>query len=337
MTMRRWLCVAGLVACAGCSGESRVTDATLLKGSGNGSGPDDPPVVSAFLADLDAQLAASGSPVRIAKAEFITDTANWTGSSQTLIANDRARGIGSRWVPGDPRRNGRIGVTYAFDPFQGRLPTTRNPDGSGVRQVLFPELDPILETSMAAWRDRSCSSKPIERVAVPTGTDPDQLDNLFLGSDGGRAYAQIADVVQGGWQPPAFFTAFAGPSGGNIIGVAFTFIWVDGSGVPTDIDNDGNRDLAIAEIYYNTRFAWGSSQAGNVVDFYSIITHETGHGVGLGHFGKVFVTRRDASDGIAITEIKYAPKALMNAVYVTGRNEIDGTDNSSFCQIWAGQ
>jgi hypothetical protein len=42
-----------------------------------------------------------------------------------------------------------------------------------------------------------------------------------------------------------------------------------------------------------------------------------------------------AADGISISDIKYAPKALMNAVYVTGRTDILGTDNSQFCQIWA--
>ena len=36
-----------------------------------------------------------------------------------------------------------------------------------------------------------------------------------------------------------------------------------------------------------------------------------------------------------IADIKYAPKALMNAVYVTGREEIAGTDVSSFCAVWA--
>ncbi len=296
--------------------------------------PDDPATVSPVLANLDMMLAAQGSNLRVAKAEFIVDTGNYVGGSQTLIADDRARGIGSEWVAGDPRRGGRVGVTYAFDPFQGRNPFTRNPDGSGLRQMPFTELDPILETTMSAWRDRSCMSAPVTRVPVPAGVDPDLLDQIFLGSDGGRPYQQVSDIVQAGWQVPGFFTAIAGPAGNNIIGVTFTFWYVDANGNPTDIDGDGNRDTGLAEIYYNTRFAWGSTLAPNVVDFYTILTHETGHAMGLAHFGKVFVTKHDGADGIQIADIKYAPLALMNAVYVTGRTDILGTDNSSFCQIW---
>jgi len=335
--------IAGALT-AGCTSEPLVSPsssaAAVQTFSGNAARvqaatPDDPPVVSPFLANLDASLAAAGSNLRVAKAEFIVDTSNWTGASQTLIANDRARGIGSEWVAGDPRRDGRVGVTYAFDPRQGRAPFTRNPDGSGLRQVPFAELEPFLEEAMAAWRGRSCSGAPIDRVAVPAGLDPDFLDQLFLGSDGGRPFGQVSDIVQAGWQVPGFFTAFAGPAGSNIIGVTFTFWFVDAGGVPTDIDRNGKNDTGLAEIYYNTRFAWGSNQALNVVDFFSIIAHETGHGMGLAHFGKVFVTKHDAANGIQIADIKYAPKALMNAVYVTGRSEIAGTDNSSFCQIWA--
>ncbi len=291
----RYLVLAAAVAVVGCSGDQQVTDATSAAGAVKAAAPADPPVVSAFLNDLDSQLAVSGSHFRVAKAEFIVDTSNWTGASQTLIANDRARGIGAEWVAGDPRRDGRIGVTYAFDPRQGREPFTRNPDGSGLRQVPSAELDPILEETMAAWRGRTCSTAPITRTAVPAGLDPDLLDNLFLGSDGGRPYAQVSDIVQAGWQAPSFFTAFAGPSGNNIIGVTFTFYFVDDTGEPTDIDRNGRADIGLAEIYYNTRFAWGNSQAANVVDNYTIITHETGHSLGLGHFGKVFVTKKDGT------------------------------------------
>ncbi len=294
------------------------------------------PVVSPYLAELDARLAAAGSNLRVARAEIMVDTSGDLASSQVLLANNRARGLFAEWVDGDPRRGGRVGVTYAFDSRQGREPFTRNPDGSGLRQMPFAELEPQLETTMSAWRDLACSDAPITRVATPANADPDLLDQLFLGADGvGRVYAQLADIVQGGWQVPSFFTAFAGAAGNNIIGVTFSFWFVDANGDPTDINGDGRADTGLAEIYYNTRFAWGNTGALNVVDTYTIVTHETGHSVGLGHFGAVFVTKKAAADGIQVADVKYAPKALMNAVYVTGRTEILGTDHSQFCQIWA--
>jgi len=49
----------------------------------------------------------------------------------------------------------------------------------------------------------------------------------------------------------------------------------------------------------------------------------------------VFITKHDAADGLQISDVKYSPKALMNAVYITGREEIAGTDVASFCAAWA--
>jgi hypothetical protein len=94
-------------------------------------------------------------------------------------------------------------------------------------------------------------------------------------------------------------------------------------------------DTALAEIYFNPAFVYTNRGTPNFIDFFSVIAHETGHGPGLAHFGKVFVTKKDAADGIDIDDFKFAPKALMNAVYVSGRDEIRGSDNASFCQIWA--
>ena len=297
---------------------------------------DESVAVSPFLADLDAQLEAAGSNMRVTKAELLVDGNTWDGSSTVIIANNRSRGLSSEWVAGDPRRDGRVGVTWAFGSSHPGRPVTRNADGSNLHLVSFADLDTQLEEGLAAWRNVTCSTAPITRVAIPMGTDPDYLDDVVRTGHPSTNYAQPADIVESGWEPAGFFTAIGGASGNSIIGVTFTFHFIDDvTHEATDINHDGKGDEALAEIFYNTRFAWGTSQAPNVVDFYSIITHETGHAMGLAHFGKVFVTKKDATDGISIADIKYAPRAMMNAVYVTGRSELAGTDNSSFCQIWA--
>jgi hypothetical protein len=304
------------------------------------TGSDEASEVSPVLASMNRQLAASGAKVRIAKAELIMDGATWNGATSTLVfASDRYRGIGAEWVPGDPRRDGRVGVSYAVGSSHWG-PAATFDNGS---QQLVPnaQLDAQIEEGMAAWRGQSCSA-PIARTAVAAGTDPDMLDDIFRGSAPGATYAQPADIVQGGWQPGSFFRTIAttpqdpqGLSGNNIIGITFTFVFTDANDDPTDIDRNGKQDVALAEIYYNARFAWTAVGAPGSVDFYSIITHETGHALGLGHFGKLFVTKHDAANGIQLADIKYAPYAIMNAAYVTGRNEIAGTDHSSFCQVWS--
>ena len=38
--------------------------------------------------------------------------------------------------------------------------------------------------------------------------------------------------------------------------MTFPFVWVDASGNPTDIDNDGAADYAFALILYSSTFSW---------------------------------------------------------------------------------
>ena len=328
--------------------------------------------VSAVLAAMNDQLTAMGSTARVLKAELIMDGKSWNGATSTIVlANDRLRGIGAEWVKGDPRRGGRAGVSYAvashlLSPIRLR-PFTRDPNGGNVRQVpvndldgQINDLDAQIEEAMTAWRNRACSSAPIARVQN-AGTNPDVVDDLLFGVAIGGPWARPADIVQSGWMHPLFFRLLVpkpkdakpgDPEPGDfILGVTLTLGFVDDNGTPdnpdddrfTDIDRNGKADIWFSEIYYNARFFWGNTAALNVVDFYSVVAHETGHALGLGHFGKLFVTKKDAADDdngdgkadITVAEVKYAPYALMNAAYITGRNEIAGTDNSSFCQIWA--
>jgi hypothetical protein len=340
----RWSAALALLGAAACADApvptspltpAGVDEARAAAGAG---ATDENYRVSPLLAQLDAQLAAAGANFRVVNASLRIAGLGWDGATSTvLIANNRSRGSLSEWVWGDPRREGRVGVTYAIGSNTAVAPLTRDPNGANLRAVSAAQQVAQIEEAMSAWRAIACSDKPITRVDVAAGTDPDAGDELILNRPIPDNYVQPADIVQGGWQPNSWFRTLAeGPSGDLILGVTLSYAFTDEEGNYTDIDRNGRLDRALSEIYYNAGYAWGNNGASNVLDFYSILTHETGHALGLGHFGKVFITKKDAADGLQISDVKYAPYAMMNAVYITGRNELAGTDNSQFCQFWAG-
>ena len=42
---------------------------------------------------------------------------------------------------------------------------------------------------------------------------------------------------------------------GGVLGVTFTFVWVDDvTGEPSDMDGNGRDDVAFREMYYNNNF-----------------------------------------------------------------------------------
>jgi hypothetical protein len=331
-----------LVVVASCGVDSTPVAPAMSPTSANraltASGSDEVASVSAFMGSLNDRLAASGAKVRVAKAELLMKANGWSGQSSTiLLANDRYRGIGMEWVPGDPRRDGRVGVTYAIRENPDAYPVVRT-GATTFGYASQAQVASQIEEGMQAWRADRCSV-PMTRVAP--GINPDFIDEAFRSPNPNTFvppsdYAQPADIIQSGFQQPDWFRIIGGGTDGNyILGVTFTLNFVDENGHDTDIDRNGKLDIGLAEIFYNPYFAWTSTGESNFIDFYSVMTHETGHSLGLGHFGKLFVTRHDAANGITISDIKYAPYAIMNAAYVDGRNEIAGTDHSSFCQIWS--
>lgn len=282
------------------------------------SSDDEAKAVNPAIADIAAGFGVVPPNARLVGAHVRYAAADPYVQSPTLIlADDRFRTIGAEWVPGDPRRGGRAGVSYGLAFFNATFgfPTIRNPDGT-TRPAGAAESVGHIQAGMNAWRDRTCSTAPVTVEANPN----------------------VADIVHGMWGPMSFFTANFGPDGAGILGVTLPFVFVDEEGELTDIDGNGQADLAFALILYNAGFRWSDQGVGGTVDFFSVIAHEAGHAFGLNHFGKIFVTKKDVLDDdgrIFADEVKYAPKALMNALYIFGQQQqIMGSDNSVFCSIW---
>lgn len=278
------------------------------------------------LDQIRQQLIASGiTNVELLGAEVFVaaDSSGWQGKTE-LIANDRTHTLSSAFVPSDPRRGGLSSISYLVDQSDGS-PLSRTSTGS-VFVLPNSVTEAEIDASMLRWQDQPRCGAP-EVVKIPdSGADPDLIDGIVLGIPS-RIGTPFADITHAGWLPSSFFNALAPGGGSFILGVTFTFIFVD-NGVPTDVDGDKRSDVAFREIYYNRAFGWTANGAyPGDVDIQSVATHEAGHAYGLGHFGKVFIS----NNGV----IKYAPKAVMNAVYVSKYRDLAGTDNASFCQLWA--
>ncbi len=192
------------------------------------------------------------------------------------------------------------------------------------------ETQQALSDAMSQWGAVNCSDMQLVQLS-DRGIDWGfyQYASGFGGSipwhpDYPGQNVVYADIIHSGWLPADFFDFWFGPDVG-VLGVTFTFIWVSYEG-PTDIDGNEKYDTAFAEIYYNNAYEWGIG-TDLPYDVETIVLHETGHALSLGHFGKIFRTDEGG-------KVHYAPKAVMNAMY-SGVQELTGTDNSGFCTVWS--
>jgi hypothetical protein len=268
--------------------------------------------VSPMLVKANQKLAAQRANVRVATAEYITAG---TGAQigRIIYASNRDKQLGADWVPGDPNRDGRTDITWIND--------TKDGDATGAPTAA--DTQAAVERAMNTWEDVTCSTIPLSYLGSYY-FDFGYVQYL-LGYGGVRGWA--ADITHAGWLPVGFFNAIAPPDGGTyILGVTFTFIWVDDvTGDPTDIDGNGKQDVAFRETYYNNAFTW---KIDGTFDVETIVLHETGHGLSQGHFGDIF---RTTSNG----KLHFAPRAVMNAAYSGVQQELTGTDIGGHCSIWA--
>jgi len=263
--------------------------------------------VKAALNTMNDQLAVAGENFRVEMVEFST----FDEVGPTVYANDRQHQLDSHWVPFDPNRWGVRDIYWAVD----------NVDQTA--DVLWADAYAAIGRAMNIWDTVPCATIPLLQVN-DYGLDLGYVQYL-VGMGGVPGW--LADITHAGWLPWIFFETIGGPGGGDsILGATFTFIWIDEvTGDPSDMDGNGKNDVAFREIYYNDEFNWGIDI--RYFDIETVIAHEVGHGLSLGHFGKIFRSPNG--------ELHFAPRALMNALYYDILHELLGTDNASFCSIWA--
>ena len=266
------------------------------------------PAVLAKMAAINQQLRSTGLHIAVEEIQFYT-----IGGGRP---SNRVHAQETRWVAGDPRRLADgDNITYLVD----------QSDGATSSGLTSAQTEAAIDRALDTWQADHCLRK-VNLVKRPDdGTDPDIFDSFFGFGDEGTPF--LADIVEAGWLPRAFFEAVGGPGGGRgILAFTVTFIFTDDDDNPTDINGDNRLDTAFAEVYYNDTFGKaGTDRAGNPwgidialpgIDVETVALHENGHALEIGHFGP-------------------PPAAVMNPVYAGIRHSPLPIDNAGMCAVWS--
>jgi len=268
-----------------------------------------------------------GDPALLAKMERINTRLRARGLNVAVEAieaytigqgrpSNRIHQTGLRWVPNDERRLAQgDDITYLVD----------QSDGATASGLSSAQTEGAMDAALATWEAHKALSKVAIVKRTDSGADPDIFDSFF--GFGGAGNPFLADIVEAGWLPRAFFETVFGPGGGRgVIAFSVSFIFTDGNNNPTDINGDNYLDTALNEVYYNNTFGdpaadragnpWGIDIALPGIDVETVALHENGHSLGLGHFGP-------------------PPRALMNPVYNGILQIALASDAAGMSAVWS--
>lgn len=205
-----------------------------------------------------------------------------------------------RWVAGDPRRGSSgPGLTYLLDGSWGER------TASGIDR---PAVEAAARRAAGTWAGEPClAGVSLAEVAHDGTSDVTVFD--FLVSGGGFGDPFAADVVVAGF--PEGMAEFFGP---DTLAFSVTFVFVDGTGEPTDVDGDRHLDTALNEIYLNPAHDWSLGADGSFFDLETAALHELGHALGLGHFSP-------------------PPDSVMSPVYSGVERELHSIDRAALCVV----
>jgi hypothetical protein len=244
----------------------------------------------------NAQLAATGSSLRIVKASFFM-----RGMGTPDYRHLRT---GTKW----PFRT----VTYIVD---GSDMTVDVPAAGASAAIVnaYNTWNAVQNTDITAVQvsDDGSNFDVLDGTFHPvTGQCLSLFDvtspNLDLSS--GQIFP-AADIVVGGWLKPQYFSSCLGSS--SILGVTWTF--ADG-----DVNSDHYTDTLYVEQFYNEGFSWvlnGSTFLGPTEDIQSIVLHENGHALGLDHMGG---PNPNEPFKLQPNGKVFDPEAVMNPFYLGG-------------------
>lgn len=264
---------------------------------------------------INADLSGIGLGIQIHSASLYADADNADKSRTIFASNVGNKQLPYQWVPFDPLRDNRQGLTWTFDKV----------DGESSNGVTSDQSAGAFFAAASTWNELTCSEIPLEYVEAPTTTRGKRVTNIDLGLvqwllGFGGIPGYVADITHGGILPGAFFDTLAPGGSDFILGVAFTFVWLDSNGDPTD-------NTAIVEIYYNDNFPWSTSTPATAVDLETVALHEMGHALGQEHFGTIAYNH-------ATGEFTISPRAVMNAAYTGLLRDLQGSDEAGHCSIW---